>query len=379
MGLQTTAAYFNLDSVGAAFQHPVELDRNVLMGAYGRNRSGRLRPDDFAVTPTGVNQQVSLSSGRAFLLGKETAQQGGYFAWSDAAVTATLAAPSANPRIDTILLRVYDNQYGTITGNPRAQIDIIQGTPGASPSVTADSAFNTGGGSWVPGAWYRLADIRVNPGDTVVPSGQIYTNTTFVQTPGGMFYANSVNNTTGFGGPPGINVNAGEHLFELDTGRHRIRSAALATWLPSGLQAYISTTSAGTSSSGTTVTRDAVLGNLVFSVPGEWATNLLYEVGAYFSGGGDTSGDWDQFSIRDGGASTPTGTSTLLASGDLHPKIGNPTSSQEMITITAIVTGLSAGTHTLGLFSARLTGSGVCTPNPPNGQARYMWVRCLSF
>jgi hypothetical protein len=372
VGLQSTAAYFNLDSVGAAFQHPIELDRNQLKALY--RRSGRMRVEDLVLAPTGVNQQLSISAGRAFMLGTETAQQGGYFAWSDASSNVTFAVPSASPRIDTLLLRIYDNQYGTITGNPRPQYDIVQGTPGASPAVHPDSDFNTGGPQWVPGAWYRLGDVRINPGDTVIPTNQIYTNTTYVKSPGGVTVCNSANNTTGFGGRPTDAIN-GDEIWEQDTGRRYMRAATTGMWLPSGLQAMASTSSNGTASSATTATRDAVLGSAVFQVPSEWASTMTYEVGAYFSGGGDTSGDWFGFTIRDGGASTPTGASPVIAWGDLHPKVTNPTSSQEMMIVLAHNVAFSAGTHTLGLFTQRLTGTGIATPNSPSSGVHFLWVK----
>jgi hypothetical protein len=209
MGLQSTPAYARILS------HPAELDRHILKGLF--NQSGALRYGDFTVAPTGTTRQFSISSGHAFLNGQESAQQGGYFAWSDASENQVVGAPSASPRIDTVLLRVWDEQYGTLSsGTSRAQWDIIAGTPNASPVALPDSTFLTGGSQYVPGAWWRLCDIRSNPGDTTIPSGQIYPSNTFARMPGGVTLCSKAASTTGFGGRPSSPV-LGDRIYEIDT------------------------------------------------------------------------------------------------------------------------------------------------------------------
>lgn len=172
MGLQTAPAYIGK----AGFNHPVELDRNLIRSLSGA-RTGLARWGDFAITPTGVSGQVSISRGGAFLLGPETALQGSYYAFSEAAATQLFAAASGNPRIDSLLLRVADDQYGSIpVGAPQAYFDVVQGVASGSPSARPDSDFNLGGSFYVPGAWFRLADVRRNLGDTTIPAGQITSN-----------------------------------------------------------------------------------------------------------------------------------------------------------------------------------------------------------
>lgn len=171
MGLQTVPAYIGK----TGYTHPVETDRNVLR-TIGGARTGLTRFGDFAVTPTGVSGQISIARGAAFLLGVESNLQGAYHVWSDAAVTASFAAASGNPRIDSLILRVSDDQYGTIPGSPQAYFEVVQGVASGSPVARADSYFNSGGGGYVPGAWYRVADVRRNLGDTTIPAGQITHN-----------------------------------------------------------------------------------------------------------------------------------------------------------------------------------------------------------
>jgi hypothetical protein len=175
MGLQVAPGYISQ----TGYNHPAELFRNITKAIWGR--SGLSRPGSFVIAPTGVAQQVSISAGQAVLLGTENASQGAYVAWSDASENKNFAAPSGSPRIDTLLLRVEDPQYGTIPGTPGAYWDIVQGVPAGSPAIRADSEFNSGGGFYIPGAWFRAADVRINPGDTVIPGGQITPNLRYVR------------------------------------------------------------------------------------------------------------------------------------------------------------------------------------------------------
>lgn len=185
MGLKTVPAYIGQ----AGYDHPVELDRNMLEGVF--SRTGAVRYGDFQAS-TGVGTRaVAVSAGRAFLLGAENAQQGGYFVWSDAVDTFLLGAGVTNPRYDTILLRVLDDQYGVISGSPRAEFEVVQGVAAGSPTPRADSDFNVGGSFYKPGAWWRVADCRVNVGDTTIPGGQIASNNRYVRTPGGMVLCGS--------------------------------------------------------------------------------------------------------------------------------------------------------------------------------------------
>lgn len=221
MGLQSIPAYARVLS------HPEILDRNVSAGIFGE-RSGGVRPGDFAITPTGVTRQFSVASGQAYVHGRENAQQGGYVAWSDASENLLLAAPAASPRIDTLLLRVYDEQYGTLpSGTSRAQWDIVQGVAAASPNVRPDTDFLSAGSQYVPGAWWRVADFRSNPGDTTIPLGQIYPSLTHARI-GGRTYGNRFASTTGFGGRPTDGVK-GEYFSELDTGYEYIHNGT--KWL----------------------------------------------------------------------------------------------------------------------------------------------------
>lgn len=154
------------------FQTLVQTDRQFITGIFG-NGSFVLREGDFSVTPNSLSHAVDISAGKAILAGGNATDQGSYFAWSDSGETIAWPAPSANPRIDTLVLRVADPQYGTVTGATGARWDIIQGVPTASPAARSDTEINTT--FFVPGAWLRIADIRLDSSDTgVIPGGKFY-------------------------------------------------------------------------------------------------------------------------------------------------------------------------------------------------------------
>jgi hypothetical protein len=207
MGLQSAPAYIAKQADGVTdFQHPVELMRNLLSAQSG-GRSGLFKPGDFTVTSTGSGMNVSVTAGAAYLQGVESNTQGGYFAWSNAAETLTFGAASGSTRYDTILLRVADSQYGTISGSSRAYWSVVAGSPGAG-APRADSYFNTGGGSYNPGGWLRVADVKIDPGDTTIASNKITLIHRYIAGPGGKVYCLSTDRPTGY---------LGLRIHELDT------------------------------------------------------------------------------------------------------------------------------------------------------------------
>lgn len=223
MGLQSIPAYARVLS------HPEITDRNVSAAIFGE-RSGGVRPGDFAITPTGVTRQFTVAAGQAYIQGRENAQQGGYVAWSDVSENLLLSAPAASPRIDTLLLRIYDEQYGTLpSGTSRAQWDIVNGVAAASPNVRPDSDFLSGGSQYVPGAWWRVADFRSNPGDTTIPLGQIYPTLTHARV-GGTTYGNLALSTTGFGGRP-TDATAGDRFYDLAGRLWYTWNTSLSKWI----------------------------------------------------------------------------------------------------------------------------------------------------
>ncbi|SFO59592.1 hypothetical protein [Amycolatopsis rubida] len=124
--------------------------------------------------------RVTVQSGRTLLVQPGSAVvgrtgQGGYLSWKlPAATTVTCDSPPAtNPRNDIVVLRVYDTVLSDTVqggGSIPARIEIVTGTPGATPvdPVTWDSlglitsGLGAGGGTAIP-----LARAQVSTGGVV--------------------------------------------------------------------------------------------------------------------------------------------------------------------------------------------------------------------
>lgn len=224
MGLQAVPGYI----ASPGFQHPATLDRNLVEAIFG-GRGGAARYGQFVVTPGVGTRAIQVSPGAYHLLGTENAQQGGYFAWSDTADTFLLAAGVGNPRIDTLLLRVHDDQYGSIPGSPGAYFDVVQGVAAASPTARPDSDFNVGGSFYVPGAWARISDNRVNVGDTSIPGGQITNANRYARRDGWVLCASTARPLD-----PVLN----DRIHETDTGIRRMWNGTF--W--SQVESWVNTT-----------------------------------------------------------------------------------------------------------------------------------------
>ena len=167
MALQPSAV-----GVGSpGFQTTIQADRQFIKAAF-KGKIGILNWSDFKVTSNSTSHAMDVDAGFASLAGPNAQDQGNYFAWSEASETIAWPAPSSSPRIDTLILRVADPQYGTVTGSVGARWDIIQGVPASSPVARSDIEISTT--FFVPGGWMRVADIRVNVADTgAIPGGQV--------------------------------------------------------------------------------------------------------------------------------------------------------------------------------------------------------------
>lgn len=127
--------------------------------------------------------------------------------------------------------------------------------------------------------------------------------------------------------------------------------------LPGIMAAPTTTTSNGTPSSGTTETRDAVLGNYSFTAVAGRRYRAMCTNRAMNT---DTANDRYAFRIRNGGASTPTAASTAVAEAQHVVTITAGSGRLSVPVIGTFVPG--AGTVTLGMFTVRIAGSGICTP-----------------
>lgn len=140
-----------------------------------------------------------------------------------------------------------------------------------------------------------------------------------------------------------------------------------------GLPAPTQTASNGTATSGTTETRDAVLGDYSFTVPAVGAA-WRYEVVCVGRLQTTVADDLYECRVRDGGASTPSSSSTQVGGYSL-PIHGTGGNAPSFTLRNTWVPG--SGTHTLSLFVLRTGGSGVATPLAPSGLNRELFVRLV--
>lgn len=141
--------------------HSAENDRQVLV-ALARER-GVLASGDLAVSQNATpNMGVSIAAGSAFVMGTESTLQGLYHAWSDGAVSITIApSDPTNPRRDLVVARVRDLAY--LGGAPNTwALEVVQGTAAATPAAPA-----------VPASSLVLAEVAVAAAATSITSDNI--------------------------------------------------------------------------------------------------------------------------------------------------------------------------------------------------------------
>ena len=113
--------------------HPAENDRLTATGILFKS-AGVADYSAMVVAQSGTPAMtVQISSGHALIAGNQTANQGFYIAFNDAATTVAIATASATlPRIDRICVTVQDAYYGG-TSNNQVIFQAVTGTPNASP------------------------------------------------------------------------------------------------------------------------------------------------------------------------------------------------------------------------------------------------------
>lgn len=149
-------------------------------------QEGVFDPFDLLVSQrgAGVNKSVDITAGRAWVRGDDTARQGSYHCENDG--TINLAIPdntSGNPRIDQIILRIYDSSV--IGGGTNAAVlEVLQGTPTAGAALD-----NRQGAAALPATAIRLADIVVASGFASISNTVIRNRRPWAR---GAFWTNSV-------------------------------------------------------------------------------------------------------------------------------------------------------------------------------------------
>lgn len=109
---------------------------------------------DLAMTPTS-GMSASVAAGRAFVKGDDRSTQGTYFCFVPEATTLTFsAAHASNPRIDRVVLQVYD---ADVTGSSNKwEIRIIDGTATSGATLS-----NLTGAASIPNGAFLLYNVLV--------------------------------------------------------------------------------------------------------------------------------------------------------------------------------------------------------------------------
>lgn len=247
-------------------------------------------------------------------------------------------------------------QRGSAADQPMriATIDPAYDPFAAYPAVPALPKVTFDGESTLSGKRYAyVAGYLPAPGDRVwmVPIGSTYLIAGAVENKAALgLYQRSGTATyrTVFGGGAHIEVVSGV-------------PALSAAWPGAlGIRAVpVSTASNGTASVGTTETRDAVISTYAFTSLGTTRRYRWVYSGVVLNG--SVASDTFVLRVRDGGASTPTASSTQLGRDIPFSVAAVGTPGRQAPFATGTFTA-AAGTRTLSPFLLRTAGTGVCTP-----------------
>jgi hypothetical protein len=138
--------------------------------------------------------------------------------------------------------------------------------------------------------------------------------------------------------------------------------------------APITSSAAGTATSGTTETFDAVLGYYQCSlISGRRYMAVLNGL----NGNCGVASDIYTIQIRDSGSSSnPTSASTMVAQAQ-WTSTTTGSLSRVPIPLAGSFIASSSGTHTFGVSATRISGSGAFTPEPPGANAATPFTREL--
>ena len=158
--------------------YPFE-DLRLVLGALGS--PGVISAGDMLVSPAS-GLQVQVAAGRA-LVPQIVATEGSFYATgtglyyvvNDAAASPynTILAPSASPRVDTVVLRVYDVNEQGLTGSSFARLEWVSGSETAGANVTPGSSGFLAGAAAVPANSLVLAYVLQTVGESSISSGNI--------------------------------------------------------------------------------------------------------------------------------------------------------------------------------------------------------------
>jgi hypothetical protein len=166
-------------------------------------RSGVRPGPDLLVSANGTpNMTVNVAAGQCLVQGTESGFEGGIVGTNDGVVNLAIAAADAtNPRRDLIVARWYSETV--IVGSRRFSLEVVTGSPGASPSDPATPANST-----------VLARVAVAAATSSITAGAVTDIRSFTTALGGCLPCLST-------GRPAAPY-AGQSIFETDTKLFRV-------------------------------------------------------------------------------------------------------------------------------------------------------------
>lgn len=157
-----TPDFLQVKTYSAKALRAMLMDRSIQSGVYG---AGDIMPTQRLA---GATMSVDVAAGSAWVLGTTSSRQGAYHAYNDAPLNVSIASnASGNPRIDQVVLHVYDSIDGAAASDTAA-IEVIQGVATAGATLA-----NRTGASALPANCLLLADVLVANGAASITNSVI--------------------------------------------------------------------------------------------------------------------------------------------------------------------------------------------------------------
>jgi hypothetical protein len=143
-----------------------KLDRHMMDG-FQAGAGVRNTTDLFVEPSSGMT--VLVGDGECFVRGSTNADQGLYHCYNDANVTLTHdTADPTNPRIDQIIMRIYDSVERAADTQDKAALEIVKGTPTSGATLDNRNGIGT-----LPASYLLLADVLISASDATIAGGDI--------------------------------------------------------------------------------------------------------------------------------------------------------------------------------------------------------------
>lgn len=158
-----TPRFLHTQRYDAADFRRVVLDSDVQQGVLGAT--------DLLVSQTGAaSMNLLVAAGAAWVRGTTSTRQGLYNTYNDANVQVNIGANSSgNPRLDQVILRIYDSTDTPGSNQDIAAIEVLPGGT-ASPGVTLNNRLNA---AVLPANSLLLADVLVASGAVSIANAVI--------------------------------------------------------------------------------------------------------------------------------------------------------------------------------------------------------------